>query len=84
MAAPGPRISAPAPASDHPWAPGYRAVLTAVDELLARHTVSDEAWSALDGVLADPERIELIVLVGFYVMIGGLVNAVGVTLDDVG
>jgi 4-carboxymuconolactone decarboxylase len=72
-----------APASGHDWAAGDAAVLTAVDELLARHTVSEEAWSALDGVLADPERLELIVLVGFYVMIGGLVNTVGVTPDDV-
>jgi hypothetical protein len=36
------------------------------------------------GARRRPRRPERIELVGFYVMIGGLVNAVGVTLDDVG
>jgi 4-carboxymuconolactone decarboxylase len=69
------------PGLEHDWAPSDRAVLELVDELLASHTVTDATWCGLDGVLDDGQRLELLVLVGFYAMIAGLVNAVGVELE---
>lgn len=69
------------PGMEHDWASTDRALLELVDELLARHTVTDVGWSGLDGVLDDGQRLELLVLVGFYAMIAGVLNAVGVEPD---
>jgi 4-carboxymuconolactone decarboxylase len=64
------------------WSSSDRALLDCVDELLARHTVGDERWAALDGLLDDVQRLELLMLAGFYAMLAGMLNAVGVELDD--
>jgi AhpD family alkylhydroperoxidase len=69
------------PGREHDWAPSDHAVLDLVDELLATHTVSDATWSGLDGVLDEGQRLELLVLVGFYAMIAGVVKAVGVEVE---
>ncbi|MCW3011370.1 MAG: hypothetical protein JWO90_1774, partial [Solirubrobacterales bacterium] len=37
-------------------------------------------WSRLDR--SDGERLELLVLVGFYALMGGLTNALRLELDD--
>lgn len=69
------------PNVEHDWDAADRAVLEFVDELLDRHAVTDACWSGLDGVLDDGQRLELLVLVGFYAMLAGVLNAVGVELD---
>jgi 4-carboxymuconolactone decarboxylase len=69
------------PSIEHDWASADRALLELVDQLLAHHTVTDACWSGLDGVLDDGQRLELLVLVGFYAMIAGILNAVGVEPD---
>ncbi len=69
------------PEATHEWAAPDRALLRFVDEVLEEHTVSDATWTALDGVLDDVQRLELLVLVGFYAMLGGMLNAVGVELE---
>jgi 4-carboxymuconolactone decarboxylase len=66
---------------EHDWARADLALLEFVDELLARHTVAEARWSGLNGGLDDAQRLELLVLVGFYAMLAGLLNAVGVELD---
>lgn len=68
------------PSSGHAWSPADAALLAFADELVATHTVSDAAWDALDA-LGDDARLELVVLIGFYVMFGGMTNAVGVEVD---
>lgn len=69
-------------AGGYPWSPGDRALLRVVDELVARRTVGEERWAALDGVLDDDvARLELLMIVGFYAMLAGMLNAVGVELD---
>jgi 4-carboxymuconolactone decarboxylase len=79
----GPEVAAIADLDeDHPWSPADRALLDCIDELLATHTVSDERWAALDGLLDDVQRLELLMISGFYAMLAGMLNAVGVELDD--
>ncbi|HEY4281239.1 MAG TPA: carboxymuconolactone decarboxylase family protein [Conexibacter sp.] len=68
------------PQSDHAWAPADAALLAFVDELLATGTIQDATWESLAG-WGDDGRVELLVLVGFYRMIAGVLNALGVELD---
>ena len=65
----------------HAWSPGDRALLELVDELIAHHTVSDAAWNALAEPFGDDGRLELLVLIGFYRLIGGVANAIEVQID---
>ena len=71
------------PADPYPWSAADRALLAVADELSAGADVTDEAWAALDGVLEDPQRIELLVLAGFYRMLAGLLNGARVEVDDI-
>lgn len=67
----------------HPslWSESDGAVLAFVDELLAHRTVTDGTWDALAPDIDPIGRIELCLLIGFYVMIGGMLGAVGVEPD---
>jgi AhpD family alkylhydroperoxidase len=67
---------------DHPWSTADRVLLDAADELLDRADLDDATWAALDGILDEEQRIELIVLVGFYRMLGGALNSLRVEVDD--
>lgn len=67
---------------DHRWPDADQALLDATDELLDRADLDDSTWNALDGFLDEPQRIELIVLVGFYRMLGGALNSLRVEVDD--
>jgi 4-carboxymuconolactone decarboxylase len=71
------------PASSHRWLAADGAMLRVADELVDGADVSDAAWSGLDGVLDDAGRLELLVLVGFYRMLAGLLNGARVELDPV-
>jgi AhpD family alkylhydroperoxidase len=58
------------------------ALLRVADEVSTEVDVSDEAWAALDGVLDDDDaRVELIVVIGFYRMLAGLLNGARVAGD---
>jgi alkylhydroperoxidase family enzyme len=63
------------------WSPADAALLAFTEELVADRTVSDATWSALDGVLDDDARLELVVLIGFYAMFGGMANALAIEVD---
>ena len=67
--------------SDHPWATSDGQILELTDALIAHAPVDDAAWAALDGVLDDGQRLELMILVGFYAMLATMFNTVGVELD---
>lgn len=69
------------PELSHPWAPEDRALLGFTEEVVSRRPVSEECWSALDGVLDDDQRLELLILIGFYTMVAGMLTTVGVELD---
>jgi len=50
------------------------ALLAIVDELHDGGTVSDAAWARTDGRFRDEQRLELLVLVGFYHLISFVAN----------
>jgi 4-carboxymuconolactone decarboxylase len=70
------------PAVAHDWAPADAALLRVVDEVATGADVSDAAWSGLDGVLREEQRLELLLLPGFYRMLAGVLNGARVALDD--
>lgn len=70
------------PETEHAWSAADLALLRVTDELAAGADVSGVAWDGLQGVLDDAQRVELLVLVGFYRMLAGLLNGARVEIDD--
>lgn len=66
------------------FGPPERAVLAAVDETLARGSVSDETWDAcLRHVSADPTvLLEVLSVVGVWRMVAAQLLTLGVPLED--
>lgn len=68
-----------------PSAPGWsdidRAALTACDELVRDHFVSDATWAALAD-LGDKGRMDLVFTVGQYTQVSMALNSFGVQLDE--
>jgi 4-carboxymuconolactone decarboxylase len=69
------------PTFDHPWPDGDRTLLEFTEELLTTDTVSDPTWERLGASYDDHQRLELLMLVGFYRMLAGVLNGIGVELD---
>jgi 4-carboxymuconolactone decarboxylase len=67
--------------SRHEWSPEDRALLRLADELIDEQGVADETWDALADRWGDGGRLELLVLVGLYRMLAGVLNAVRVEGD---
>jgi 4-carboxymuconolactone decarboxylase len=63
------------------WAPADGDLVTFVDELCAANTVTDATWSRLAARWSEPELMELLVLAGFYRLVSGFLNSVGVQLE---
>lgn len=57
------------------------ALLALVDDLHDRGTVSDAAWARCGGRFSDEQRLELLVLVGFYHLISYVANGARVALE---
>jgi 4-carboxymuconolactone decarboxylase len=53
-------------------------LVSMVDELCATNSVSDATWSALAARWSEPELLELVVVAGFYRLVSGFLNSVGV------
>jgi hypothetical protein len=51
------------------------------DELCARDCVSDDVWGRLAAVHAPDVLVELVVVAGFYRLVSGFLNTMGVQLD---
>lgn len=51
------------------WTARERAILTAVDELVATDDLSDETWAALRQYLDEKHVVEFVLLVGHYEML---------------
>lgn len=64
------------------WSDLERAVVDAVDDLCAHDAIARDTWIALEATYAEPQLIELTLLVGYYRMLAGLMNSVEVDLDD--
>jgi alkylhydroperoxidase family enzyme len=69
-----------------PSAPGWSAIdaaiLSACDELVGNHHVSDATWAAL-APLGDEGRMDLVYTVGQYTQVSMLLNSAGVQLDPI-
>lgn len=63
------------------WAPLEEAALRAVDETAADGEISDATWAALSAHLDERERIELLMLIGHYVMLSSVLRSLRVQLE---
>jgi 4-carboxymuconolactone decarboxylase len=63
------------------WSPDDAALVTFVDELCDEDIVSEVTWQALRTRWTDAELLELLVLAGFYRLVSGMLNSVGVALE---
>lgn len=68
-------------ADDPRWAPREAALLAATDELCASDDLTDATWQRLRADWTDAELVELLLLVGFYRMTAGFLNAARVPLQ---
>lgn len=68
--------------ADPCWPPDERALLRAVDELHDHADLSDETWQALD--LTDEQRLDLLLLAGWYHAISFVARAARVPLEPNG
>ena len=58
-----------------------RLLLAACDELVRDRVVGEETWRALAGHYSQRLLIEIVILVGHYVMIAGFLNSAGLELE---
>jgi 4-carboxymuconolactone decarboxylase len=63
------------------WNEGDRALISLADELCDGDVVSEDTWRTLSERWSDAELLELLVLAGFYRMVSGMLNSVGVALE---
>lgn len=64
-----------------PWAEADLVLLEAVDALVDDHDLRDETWSALLRFWSDVQLIELLMLVGQYVLVAGVTNSLRVQVE---
>ena len=63
------------------WDERSRLLLSAVDELQERATITDPTWAGLRRHLTTPQLIELPVLAGHYVLLAYTLNALNIPPD---
>jgi 4-carboxymuconolactone decarboxylase len=63
------------------WDEGDHALVALADELCDTNAVSDATWLSLRHRWSDAELLELLVLAGFYRLVSGMLNSVGVALE---
>ncbi len=71
-------------ADDVAWAELDRLLIRLVDELHDTCTVTAEVWSGLADRYSDDQLLELVVTAGWYRLLSGLINAVGIQLEPWG
>jgi len=64
------------------WSDDDRALVAAADELCQMNVVSDATWAKLAARWSEAELIELVVCMGFYRLVSGFLNTMGVELDE--
>jgi alkylhydroperoxidase family enzyme len=67
--------------STHQWDPLERAALAAVDETADEGAVSDTTWSILSERLNEGELVELLMLLGHYLMLSFVLRSLRVQLE---
>jgi len=63
------------------WSDDDRMLVDMVDELCADDVVADSTWQQLSERWNDEQLLELVVLTGYYRLVSGLLNSVGVALE---
>jgi 4-carboxymuconolactone decarboxylase len=63
------------------WAVADQALVDLVDELCDADEVSEKTWHALSRQWTEAQMLELLVLAGFYRLVSGMLNSVGVALE---
>lgn len=63
------------------WSDDDGLLLTVADELCGSDDLSDETWEALQARYSTEQTLELIVMVGFYRMLGAVLRSVRVEID---
>lgn len=58
-----------------------RLALQACDELCASSVISDDTWQSLSQHLNQKKMLELMILIGHYQMIAGVLNSAGLVLE---
>ncbi len=65
----------------HEWNADDQALIDLADDLCRDDVVSADTWARL-GRWNDAERIELVIVAGFYRLVSGFLNTFGVQLDE--
>jgi 4-carboxymuconolactone decarboxylase len=68
--------------SHHPWSGEDAALLAFTEEVIRTDTVTDATWDALAGCYDELQRAELLALIGFYRMLGGVLNGLRVRIEE--
>ncbi|MFZ4071724.1 MAG: carboxymuconolactone decarboxylase family protein, partial [Caulobacterales bacterium] len=63
------------------WSPHESALLKATDDLMARFEISDPAWATLSQTYSDEQMIDLVFLVGEFVLVAMALKSFRVPLD---
>lgn len=63
------------------WSPRQAALLKATDDLHRDRVVAPQTWERLATHFAEPQLIEIVMLVGHYEMLAGVLNSVGLPLE---
>jgi 4-carboxymuconolactone decarboxylase len=64
------------------WSADEQALIAMADELCDDDCVSDATWAALRRRWNEGELVELVTVAGFYRMVSGFLNTMGVELDE--
>jgi 4-carboxymuconolactone decarboxylase len=68
--------------NDFPWAGNDLVLIRAANELVAVAQLSDSTWVDLASIYNPAQLEEVLLLPGFYRMMAGFVNTIGVELED--
>jgi alkylhydroperoxidase family enzyme len=68
--------------ADGPWSADDRALIALADEICGDDCAGDVTFAALRRRWNDAELVELVALVGFYRMVSGFLNTLGVEPED--
>jgi alkylhydroperoxidase/carboxymuconolactone decarboxylase family protein YurZ len=63
------------------WQGNDQLLITATDEMAAAAQLCDETWAALSAAYSVAQLEEIVLLPGFYRMMAGFINTVGVELE---
>jgi 4-carboxymuconolactone decarboxylase len=74
-------ISRLADAGEGSWSDDDATLIAMVDELCAGDVVTEATWTRLSARWDDEQLLELLVLAGYYRLVSGLLNSVGVALE---